>query len=187
MILCQNLPSLQEVGVAKTLEGRFEEYGERIGAALAHADRRLPAQWYLRGLMLPGGRKSVEPMAARVQPQNVRSAHQSMHHLVADADWDDTRLLAAVAAQVLPALIRSGSQSHWIVDDTGLAKKGTHSVGVGRQYCGRLGKTDNCQVAVSLSIANEHGSLPVSYRLYLPQDWAADRARRTRTGIPAQV
>ena len=138
----------------KNLETRFEEYGEVIGAALAHADRRTPAQWYLRGLMLPGARKSVEPMAARVQPQNVRSAHQSMHHLVADGDWSDQGLLAAVTAQVLPALVKKNQEWHWIVDDTGFAKKGTHSVGVARQYCGRLGKTDNCQVAVSLSIAN---------------------------------
>ena len=187
MILCHDLQQLQEVVVAKNLEDRFDEYGEVIGAALAHADRRMPARWYLRGLMLPGGRKSVEPMAARVQPDNVRSTHQSMHHLVADADWSDTGLLAAVAAQVLPALLKKPSACHWIVDDTGFAKKGTHSVGVGRQYCGRLGKTDNCQVAVSLSIANEYGSLPVAYRLYLPQDWASEAARRKRAGVPPEV
>jgi SRSO17 transposase len=173
--------------VGKSLEDRFEEYGEVIGAALAHADRRMPAQWYLRGLMLPGGRKSVEPMAARVQPQNVRSAHQSMHHLVADAEWSDQALLAAVTAQVLPALVKKDAACHWIIDDTGYGKKGTHSVGVARQYCGRLGKTDNCQVAVSLSIANEHGSLPVTYQLYMPQDWASDPARRKRAGVPAQI
>ena len=159
--------------MSQSLECRFEEYGEVIGAALAHADRRMPAQWYLRGLMLPGGRKSVEPMAARVQPQTVRSAHQSMHHLVADADWSDVGLLAAVTAHVLPALLKKDAACHWSIDDTGFAKKGTHSVGVGRQYCGRLGKTDNCQVAVSLSIANDQGSLPVAYQLYLPQDWGA--------------
>jgi SRSO17 transposase len=173
--------------VGKSLEDRFEEYGEVIGAALAHADRRMPARWYLRGLMLPGGRKSVEPMAARVQPQNVRSAHQSMHHLVADAEWSDQALLAAVTEQVLPALVKKDAACHWIIDDTGYGKKGTHSVGVARQYCGRLGKTDNCQVAVSLSIANEHGSLPVAYQLYLPQDWASDRARRKRAGVPAEI
>jgi SRSO17 transposase len=173
--------------VGKSLESRFEEYGEVLGAALAHADRRMPAQWYLRGLMLPGGRKSVEPMAARVQPQNVRSAHQSMHHLVADAEWSDQGLLAAVSAQVLPPLLKKDAACHWIIDDTGFAKKGTHSVGVGRQYCGRLGKTDNCQVAVSLSIANSQGSLPVAYQLYLPQDWASDNARRKRAGVPAEI
>ncbi|OLG97762.1 transposase, partial [Xanthomonas oryzae] len=80
----------------RTLEVRFEQYGEVVAAALSHADRKQPAHWYLKGLLLPGGRKSVEPMAARVHPQNVRSAHQSMHHLVADADWSDQALLAAV-------------------------------------------------------------------------------------------
>ncbi|AAW73627.1 transposase [Xanthomonas oryzae pv. oryzae KACC 10331] len=77
----------------RTLEVRFEQYGEVVAAALSHADRKQPAHWYLKGLLLPGGRKSVEPMAARVHPQNVRSAHQSMHHLVADADWSDQALL----------------------------------------------------------------------------------------------
>ena len=173
--------------MSKHLEARFEEYGEVIAATLAHADRRVPTQWYLKGLLLPGGRKSVEPMAARVHPQNVRSAHQSMHHLVADADWSDERLLAAVASQVLPTLFKKSRSCQWIVDDTGFGKKGTHSVGVARQYCGRLGKTDNCQVAVSLSFANEHGSLPIAYQLYLPHEWASDRARRKRAGVPPDV
>lgn len=171
----------------RKLEDRFEQYGDVIAASLAHADRKAPSQWYLRGLLLPGGRKSVEPMAARVQPQNVRSAHQSMHHLVADGDWSDQALLAAVATQVLPVLMKKSEVCHWIVDDTGFAKKGTHSVGVSRQYCGRLGKTDNCQIAVSLSIANEHGSLPVGYQLYLPEEWAQDAARRKKTGVPDQI
>ena len=173
--------------MAKNLEKRFDEYGEVIASALAHADRRMPSRWYLRGLMLPGGRKSVEPMAARVQPQNVRSAHQSMHHLVADADWSDQGLLAAVASQVLPALMKKSNMCHWIVDDTGFGKKGTHSVGVARQYCGRLGKTDNCQIAVSLSIANEQGSLPVAYQLYLPEEWARSASRRDKAGVPEPI
>ncbi|WP_433570104.1 IS701 family transposase [Xanthomonas oryzae] len=171
----------------RTLEVRFEQYREVVAAALSHADRKQPAHWYLKGLLLPGGRKSVEPMAARVHPQNVRSAHQSMHHLVADADWSDQALLAAVAAQVLPPLSRKSAACHWIVDDTGFSKKGVHSVGVARQYCDRLGKTDNCQVAVSLSIANEHGSLPVGYRLYLPEQWTQDTVRRKKAGVPDQV
>lgn len=173
--------------MSQSLEARFEKYGEVIAAALSHADRRVPAQWYLKALMLPGGRKSVEPMAARVQPQNVRSAHQSMHHLVADAEWSDASVLATVASQVLPVLTKKSKTCHWIVDDTGFAKKGEHSVGVARQYCGRLGKTDNCQIAVNLSIANEHGSLPLAHRLYLPKEWAEDPARRKKAGVPAQI
>ena len=167
------------------LEARFERYCEVMVSALSHADWATPARWYLKGLMLPGGRKSVEPMAARVHPADVRSAHQSMHHLVADADWQDAALLAAVAGEVLPGLTRSGKAACvWIVADTGLPKKGTHSVGVARQYCGQLGKTDNCQVAVSLSLATEQGSVPIEFRLYLPEKWAKDRRRRKKPVYP---
>jgi len=133
-----------------------------IMETLGHADRHAPAQWYLKGLLLPGDSKSVEPMAARVCPENVRSAHQSMYHLVAAADWDDAAVLAAVARQVVPELLKQAEHCGWIIDDTGHAKKGRKSVGVGRQYCGRLGKTDNCQVAVSLSLATAQGSVPWS-------------------------
>lgn len=170
-----------------SLESRFEQYCEPIVRALAHADRRQPAAWYLKGLLLPGERKSVEPMAARVCPGNVRSAHQSMHHLVADAEWDDQAVLGAVAGQVVPQLLKKGQPCWWILDDTGHAKKGTHSVGVARQYCGRLGKTDNCQVAVSLSLATASGSVPLAYRLYLPQAWAEDRKRRAAAGVPSVI
>ncbi len=174
--------------MGNSLESRFERFCDVIVATLSHADRHTPARWYLKGLMLPGGRKSVEPMAARVHPQDVRSAHQSMHHLVADSDWSDRAVLAAVAAEVLPVLTKKGkAPCVWIIDDTGFPKHGTHSVGVARQYCGQLGKTDNCQVAVNLSLATAAGSLPLDYRLYLPQDWAKDRARRTRAGVPAEI
>jgi SRSO17 transposase len=159
------------------LEGRFEKY----------ADREQPARWYLKGLLLPGERKSVEPMAARVQPQNVRSAHQSMHHLVADAPWSDEAMVSAVAAAVLPKLVRDDEPVHWIIDDTGLPKKGKHSVGVARQYCGQTGKQDNCRVAVSLSIATVKGSVPVAFRLYLPREWSDDAARRRKAGVPEEV
>lgn len=173
--------------MSKDMERRFEKYSRAIVDALAHADRHQPAAWYLKGLMLPGERKSVEPMAARVCPHDVRSAHQSMHHLVADAPWNDRAVLAAVAQHVVPALMKKDERFWWIVDDTGHAKKGRHSVGVARQYCGRLGKTDNCQVAVSLSIANAAGSLPLAYQLYLPKEWAGDRPRRARAGVPKDV
>ena len=119
------------------VESRFERYADVMVQALGHADRARPARWYLRGLMLPGQRKSVEPMAARVHPQDVRSAHQSMHHLVADSEWSDTALLAAVAREVVPVLSEAGqAPCFWIVDDTGFRKYGKHSVGVARQYCG---------------------------------------------------
>lgn len=170
-----------------SIDERFERYCKPIVEALAHADRRRPAEWYLKGLMLPGERKSVEPMAVRVCPENVCSAHQSMHHLVAAAEWDDRAVLAAVARQVVPALMRKDQRCWWILDDTGHAKKGTQSVGVARQYCGRLGKTDNCQVAVSLSLANSAGSVPLDYRLYLPKEWIDDRQRCRAAGVPSVI
>jgi len=173
--------------MSEVTERRFAAYCEKISEALGHADRRTPAQWYLKGLLLPGERKSVEPMAARVCPDNVRSAHQSMHHLVADADWSDRAVLAATARQVVPELLKTGHQCWWILDDTSHVKKGVHSVGVARQYCGRLGKQDNCQVAVSLSLATMRGSFPLSYRLYLPHEWIDDRARCDKAGVPREI
>lgn len=170
------------------LESRFEHYTDELVKALGHADRATPARRYLRGLMLPGQRKSVEPMAARVHPQNVRSAHQSMHHLVAESDWSDRAMLGAVAGAVVPVLSAVGSAPcFWIIDDTGVRKYGKHSVGVARQYCGSLGKVDNCQVAVSLSLATAEGSLPLAYQLYLPREWADDKKRRELAGVPKQV
>lgn len=110
--------------MGSSLETRFERYGEAIVAALGHADRAAPATWYLQGLMLPGGRKSVEPMAARVRPQEVRSAHQSMHHLVSIAPWSDAALLATVAEQVLPVLTHDGTEPcFWIIDDTAFRRR----------------------------------------------------------------
>jgi SRSO17 transposase len=113
--------------------------------------------------------------------------HQSLHHLVADAPWSDEELLAEVRNQILPAMQKQGPVEAWIVDDTGFPKKGKHSVGVARQYCGQLGKQDNCQVAVSLSVASWNSSLPIAYRLYLPEEWAKDTARRQTTGVPKQI
>jgi SRSO17 transposase len=170
------------------VESRFERYAEKMVETLGHANRATPARWYLRGLMLPGERKSVEPMAARVQPQDVCSAHQSMHHLVADSEWSDSALLAAVAREVVPVLSQEGqAPCYWIIDDTSYRKWGKHSVGVARQYCGHLGKTENCQVAVSLTLATVEGSLPLNYRLYLPQEWTGNKKRCHAAGVPKAV
>jgi SRSO17 transposase len=171
----------------ETAEERFEHFVELLTKVLGHADRAEPLRAYTTGLMLPGERKSVEPMAARIDPRNVRKKHQSMHHFVADAPWSDEAVLEAAREYALPALLYQGPIRAWIVDDTGIPKKGAHSVGVARQYCGQLGKTDNCQVAVSLSLANEFVSLPVAYRLYLPEEWTDDRARCAKAGIPKEV
>ncbi len=168
-------------------EARFAAYLEEISAVLGHASRAAAARAYCTGLLLPGARKSVEPMAARIEPGRVQARHQSLHHVVAKAEWDDAAVLAAVRRQVLPALERHGPVRYWIIDDTGFPKQGEHSVGVTRQYCGQLGKQDNCQVAVSLSVANDHASLPIAYRLYLPETWAGDPERRIKAGVPVEI
>ena len=166
---------------------RLAAYLEGLAQAAGHADRHTPLKQYCTGLLLPGERKSVEPMAARLAPDNVRRMHQSLHHLVADAPWSDEALLARVRVQVLPAMQKQGPVVAWIVDDTGFPKKGRHSVGVTRQYCGQVGKQENCRVAVSLSVATGSASLPIAYQLYLPESWASDRQRRRKTGVPDEV
>src|ERR671921_855955 len=171
----------------RTGDGRFAAYLDAIAAVLGHASRAAAARAYCTGLLLPGERKSVEPMAARIAPGRVQAAHQSLHHVVAKAEWDDAALLRTVRGLVLPAIERHGPVRYWIVDDTGFPKKGRHSVGVARQYCGELGKRDNCQIAVSLSLANHVASLPVAWRLYLPLEWTADAARRAASGIPETI
>ena len=168
-------------------ELRFAAYVEGLASVIGHADRVGPLRDYCIGLMLPCERKSVEPMAAVTAPARTAAQHQSLLHFVGEAAWSDERVLAKVREMVLPEIERHGPIEAWIIDDTGFPKKGRHSVGVARQYCGQLGKQDNCQVAVSLSIANHHASLPVAYRLYLPQDWAADRARRRKAGVPEEI
>lgn len=168
-------------------EKRFAAYTDGLAKAAGHADRHAPLKAYCAGLLLPGERKSVEPMAARLAPENVQRTHQSLHHLVADARWSDEAVLGSVREHVLAAVKQNGPVVAWIVDDTGFLKKGTHSVGVARQYCGQVGKQDNCRVAVSLSVATHHASLPIAFRLYLPESWANDRDRRKEAGIPDEI
>lgn len=165
---------------------RFERYMEHLAAGLGHADRHAGLKGYCTGLILPGARKSVEPMAARIDPLHASARHQALHHFVAQAEWSDAEMLRRVAQWVVPKMDCSAG-GFWIIDDTAFPKKGTHSVGVARQYCGVLGKQDNCQVAVSISLATEQASVPVAYRLYLPKEWAEDAARRRKAGVPAEV
>jgi SRSO17 transposase len=165
---------------------RFEHYMEHLAGGLGHMDRHAGLKGYCTGLMLPLSRKSVEPMAARVDPLHASARHQSLHHFVAKAEWSDDEMLRRVSQWVVPKMDMSGG-GFWIIDDTGFPKKGKHSVGVARQYCGVLGKQDNCQVAVSISLATEQASVPVAYRLYLPKEWAQDPERRQKTGVPADI
>jgi SRSO17 transposase len=164
----------------------YERYMKYLCEALGHQDRHAGFADYSRGLMLPIERKSVEPLAAHTDPLHVSSQHQSLHHVVAMSEWSDTAVLERVRDWVM-ARLGQKSKFYWIVDDTGFPKKGTHSVGVARQYCGQLGKQDNCQVAVSLSLATEQGSVPIGFRLYLPEKWAKDQRRRKKAGVPQEV
>src|SRR5512138_1037503 len=168
-------------------ETRFAEYVAGLGSVIGHAERARPLRDYCTGLMLPGERKSVEPMAARTAPARTAAQHQSLLHFVANATWSDEQVLAKVRQMVLPAIEKGGPIEAWIIDDTGFPKHGKHSVGVHHQYCGQLGKQANCQVAVSLSLANHAASLPVAYRLYLPKDWTEDESRRRKVGVPEEI
>jgi SRSO17 transposase len=166
---------------------RFAAYIAELASGLGDARRHGPLTSYCTGLLLPADRKSVEPMAALTAPERTAAQHQSMLHFVGQCDWSDDAMLGKIRAHVVPRIAAHGAITAWIIDDTGFPKKGRHSVGVARQYCGQLGKQDNCQVAVSLSIANDHASLPVAYRMYLPEIWAQDAARREKAGVPVDV
>jgi SRSO17 transposase len=166
---------------------RFAAYIEGLAEAAEHIDRHTPLKNYCMGLLLPGERKSVEPMAAILAPKDLRRMHQSLHHFVAEAPWDDEAMLEQVRGEVLPAMQKSGPLVAWIVDDTGLPKQGKHSVGVARQYCGQVGKQANCQVAVSLSVSTWDASLPIAWRLYLPDVWCQDSERCQLAGVPEEI
>ena len=168
-------------------ESRFAAFVENLNEVIGHRDRTGPFRSYCAGLLAGCERKSVEPLAAITAPERVSAQHQSLLHFVGKAPWSDAAVLGKVRELTLPILEKQRPVEAWIIDDTGFPKKGKHSVGVARQYCGQLGKQDNCQAAVSLSIANRHASLPIAYRLYLPKEWAGDEERRQRAGVPRDV
>jgi SRSO17 transposase len=172
---------------AKGIQGRFTRYVESLVGVIGHADRAGPLRDYCTGLIVSEARKSVEPLAAITAPGRTGAQHQSLLHFVGQGPWSDEAVLAKVRELVLPQIERHGPITAWIIDDTGIPKKGHHSVGVAHQYCGQLGKQANCQVAVSLSVANHAASLPVAYRLYLTKDWAADEARRLKAKVPEEI
>ena len=146
---------------------RFAAYLADLASVLGDARRFAAMVSYCTGLLLPSHRKSVEPIAALTAPKRTAAQHQSLLHFVGQGEWSDGAVMERIRAHTIPHLETHGAISAWIVDDTGFPKKGKHSVGVARQYCGQLGKQDNCQVAVSLSIANDHASLPVAYQTSL--------------------
>ena len=163
---------------------RFAAFVGELTSVIGHADRAAPLRDYCLGLLASEGRRSVEPMAAVTAPAEVSIQHQKLLHFIANGPWSDERLLTKVREMTLSAIERHGPIEAWIVDDTSFPKHGPHSVGAHHQYCGQLGKQAVCQVAVTLSIANHDASLPIAYRLYLPQDWAKDEARRNKVHVP---
>jgi SRSO17 transposase len=162
-------------------EAEFERWMQPFFAAFGHAKQRRWAPIYLRGLMAPGERKSVEPMAQRQCPGD----KQQLHHFVSTSPWD-TRGHERVLLEKADMLV-GGRTAHLIVDDTALVKKGCHSVGVVNQYCGQLGKNANCQALVSLTLARDEVPVAVALRLYLPEEWAGDDERRGTCGVPQDV
>jgi len=172
---------------ASESEARFAGYVDALKEVIGHADRAVPLRDYCAGLLAAEGRKSVEPLAAVTAPAGLAAQHQKLLHFVANAPWSDERVLAKVREMVIAAIERSGPIEAWIIDDTAFPKQGSHSVGVHHQYCGQLGKQANCQVVVTLSIANHAASLPIAYRLYLPEPWANDPVRRSEAHVPKEI
>lgn len=147
-------------------------------AALGHKKRRLWAPLYLRGLLGPSERKSLQPMAASLG----LSGHDQLQHFIASPAWDDAPLWRVLAEQA--DRLVGGPQAALVIDDTALPKKGTLSAGVARQYCGQLGKRANCQALVSLTLAGREVPVPVGLRLFLPAEWTADPERCAAAGVP---
>jgi len=166
---------------------RFEAYLDGLASVIGRVSRVGPLRDYCTGLLSSCERKSVEPIAAVTAPGRVGAHHQSLLHFVNAGNWSDEAVLAKTREMVLPVIERQEAVRAWIIDDTGFPKHGRHSVGVSHQYCGQTGKQDNCQVAVSLSLANHHASLPVAYQLYLPKSWAEDDKRRAKAGVPDDI
>lgn len=170
----------------KTLNRELTAFLDSMTDGMGRPERREAMRHYLVGLLLDGERKSIEPMAARLvdDPSQIQAMRQRLQQCVTVSTWSDEevwRRLAIKAECELPEL------EAWVVDDTGFPKKGNKSVGVQRQYSGTLGRTDNCQVATSLHVASERGSLCIGFDLYLPESWASDVARRHEAGVPDEV
>ena len=160
----------------KRLDRSLEGFLAKLTAGLGRSERRRWAGVYVRGLLLDGERKSIEPMASRLGQSD-----QDLQHFVSLSPWSADGLLEA-----LTKATATTPPAYWIIDETSFPKAGTHSAGVQRQYCGALGKTANCQMAVSLHRADEAAgtSQPLSWRLFLPESWTEDAARCQRAGIP---
>jgi SRSO17 transposase len=159
------------------VRGRLEAFTADVLESLPRKDQRARGECYLRGLLLDGRRRSVGPMAARLGGE---VHYQALHHFVAVSPWDWRGVRRRLAERLVGAL----APTAWAVDDTGFPKDGEHSVGVQRQYSGTLGKTANCQLGVSVNAVTEQASCPLGWRLFLPESWQDDTARRAACQVP---
>src|SRR3954451_6646721 len=155
------------------------EFAEQMYAPLARCDQRAKGEQYVRGLLLEGRRKSIQPMAARLPDGD----EEGLQHFICDSPWDDVPVRRRLARRMTAEIEPEG----WVIDDTALPKDGHMSPGVARQYCGALGKTANCQVLVSVNAATDRASCPLGWRLFLPKEWDTDVERRRRAKIPDEV
>ncbi|UYQ60107.1 IS701 family transposase [Streptomyces peucetius] len=168
-----------DLGEIEQLRGELGEFVGEVFASVTRRDQRAKGDCYLRGLMLDGRRKSIQPMAERLPDGDM----QALQQFVNQSPWDHVAVLRAVAVKTVPVV----DPMVWVIDDVSFPKDGTMSVGVARQWCGALGKQSNCQVAVSLHAASDTASVPISWRLFLPAEWQDDTARRVKAGVPEEV
>jgi SRSO17 transposase len=171
----------EPVGVAPGVQERLVAYVGDIASGLARVEQRRAAGLYARGLIEQGTRKSLEPVVARLGGGKVE--YEALQHFLADSPWDAGVIERAVAERVCAVI----DPEAWVLDDTGAVKDGEHSPGVKRQYSGTLGKTGNCQVTVSLHAVGGEGTVPLGFRLYLPEEWCEDVPRRRKAKIPDSV
>lgn len=171
----------QMVGVAPEVRDRLAAYFADVASGLGRSEQRRAAELYGRGLIEAGARKSLEPIVARLGGGKVE--YEALQHFLADSPWDPAVVDRAVAERVCAVI----EPAAWVLDDTGIPKDGKRSPGVQRQYSGTLGKVGSCQIAVSLHAVSAKGTVPLGFRLYLPEDWCADPARRKRAKIPEDV
>lgn len=163
----------------KNSVAQFSKFMTPLMATLGRSERRQAATNYVEGLLLPGQRKSIEPMAARLGVDS-----QRLQQVVTSSPWSDENLWRAIRQEVIPHL---EPLEAWIVDETAWLKQGQHSVGVSHQYCGAVGKQANCQVSVELAVSDGWVAAPIGGRLYLPQSWTEDRERCAQVGVPEEV
>src|SRR5262249_9047179 len=166
---------------------RLAVYLGELTTVVGHADRVRPLMDYCTGLLVTEGRRNAETMAVVTKPAHVSAQHQKLMHVVANSEWSDEQMLAKVRELVVPSMTRRGAIEAGTIADTWCPKQGGLAVGVHHQYGGQLGKQANCQATVTLSTATHHASLPIAYRLYLPGEWANDKARRKKAHVPAAI